>query len=80
MIHIQRAVGGVQVTELLQSIEFLEHFPLSLQISCALGQLITWSGLVWPDLAWHGSGKVLTGMTGLRLASQLEAQTLSPVR
>jgi len=41
---------------------------------CALGQITSWSGP-----ARHGSEKLLTGMTGLRLASQLEAQTLSPV-
>lgn len=78
MIHIQRALGSVQVTEFPQGCEFLEHFLHLPQNSVPL--VNSQDGLVWPDQAWHGSGKILTGMTGLRLASQLEAQTLSPVR
>lgn len=71
MIHIQRAVGGVQMTKFPQSWVFLEHFHCSPQNSVPL--VNSQDGLVWPDLAWHGSAKLLTGMTGLRLASQLEA-------
>lgn len=78
MIHIQRAVGGVQVTEFPKSSEFLEHYLHSPPNSVPL--VNSQDGLVRPDLAWHGSEKLLTVMTGLRLASQLEAQTLSPVR
>lgn len=52
MIHIQRAVGGVQVTAFPQSCQFLEEKTKNENKICALGQPTRWSGLAWSGLAW----------------------------
>lgn len=71
MICIQRAVGAAQVTEFLD-------FPL-ISSQNSVPSVNSKDRLLWPDLLWHRSKTVLTGMTGLWLSSQLEAQTLSSV-
>lgn len=60
MIHIQSAVGRIRVTE------FLKVFgAIAGKKNKSVPLVNLRHGLVQPDLAWHGSEKILTSMTGL---------------